>query len=145
MLEERVRREIDARDLGGVVHLLGQRQDVGVLLLAGDVLALVSEMEGTPNAALEAQHFGCVPVLTDVGGARETLEPGATGLVRGKDDLDGLADDIAGLFADPARRRRLAQAGRAWVSEQFDPERVLRQTLQVYEEILGHRSVRAAA
>jgi glycosyltransferase involved in cell wall biosynthesis len=145
LLEERVRREIEARDLGGVVHLLGQRPDVGVLLLAGDVLALVSEMEGTPNAALEAQHFGCVPVLTDVGGARETVEPGVTGLLHRKDDLDGLADDIAGLFADPARRRQMAQAGRAWVSEQFDPERVLRQTLQVYEEILGQRSVSAAA
>ena len=49
---------------------------------------VTAHMEGTPNAALEAQHFGCVPVLTDVGGARETVEAGVTGLLCDKDDVN---------------------------------------------------------
>lgn len=145
LLEAEFRKEIDRRDLGSVVHLLGQRQDIGVILSASDVLMLVSEMEGTPNAALEAQHFGCVPVLTDVGGARETIVPEETGLLRERDDLAGLADAVEGLLADPDRRARMAQAGRAFVAQRFDPERVLAETFAVYEQILTPARPRLAA
>ena len=43
------------------------------------------------------------------------------------------------------REARMAAAGHDWVRQRFDPEGVLRQTLQVYDEILGQRAVRAAA
>src|SRR5262249_23296457 len=59
-LEAVVRRRIHERGLEQVITLLGQRQDVPLILAASDALLLVSDWEGTPNILLEAQHCGCV-------------------------------------------------------------------------------------
>jgi glycosyltransferase involved in cell wall biosynthesis len=144
-LEEAVRSEVRRHRLESVVRLLGQRQDVPVILAASQVMLLASEIEGTPNVVLEAQHFGCVPVLTDAGGSRETIVPGETGLLRGKDDLAGLVADVESLLRDPARRRRMAEAGRRLVAQRFDPERIHVQTLALYERLLPTATLPRAA
>jgi glycosyltransferase involved in cell wall biosynthesis len=64
-LGDAVRAEIARLGLNDVVHLLGQPDDVLTPMAAGDVFLMTSEVEGTPNVSLEAQHLGCVPVLTD--------------------------------------------------------------------------------
>ena len=46
-----------------------------------------------------------------------------------------LGDAVAGLLADPARARRLGEAGRARVEERFSTERMTQRVLEVYAEI----------
>ena len=120
-LERSVRARITALNLDGTVTLLGQRSDIPALLGASDVLLLVSDWEGTPNALLEAQHAGCVPVATDAGGSGEALDNGRTGLLVGLHDREGTACAVAALLTNPARRREFAEAGPAFVAECFAP------------------------
>jgi glycosyltransferase involved in cell wall biosynthesis len=136
-LETAVRQRIADLDLGGVVQLLGQRRDVPCLLAGSDVLLLVSEWEGTPNVVLEAQHFGCVPVVTQAGGAGETLDPGRTGELVGRDDLDGAVEAVARLLADPQRRAALASAGRDFVAARFSPEALYQGNRELYRTALA--------
>src|SRR5207245_1517505 len=49
ILENDVKAEIERLGLANVVHLLGQRQDIPVILAASQVMLLTSEVEGTPN------------------------------------------------------------------------------------------------
>jgi glycosyltransferase involved in cell wall biosynthesis len=144
-LETRVRAEWQRRRLEGVVHLLGQRRDVPAILAVSSIMLLVSESEGTPNAALEAQYMGCVPVLTDVGGSREAVAPDGTGLLFAPNDAEGLVRGAARLLREPERRDAMARRGRAWVQEHFDAGRVYAQTQETYAALLQRATAIRAA
>jgi glycosyltransferase involved in cell wall biosynthesis len=131
-MEGAVRTGITERGLTGVVHLLGQRRDVPTILAGSDVLLLTSDWEGTPNVLLEAQHCGCVPVATNAGGSPEAVRHDVTGLLVDRDDVDGMVEAVAGLFADPVRRLRLAAAGPAFVAERFAPDALLAGNERLY-------------
>jgi glycosyltransferase involved in cell wall biosynthesis len=136
-LEAEVRERVAAHGLENVVLPLGQRSDVPRLLAASDVLLLVSDWEGTPNILLEAQHCGCVPVATDAGGSAEAMEPGRTGILVALNDLDKTVSAVADLLSDPGSRRRMAEAGRAFVAERFDPRALHEGNLRLYREALS--------
>jgi phosphatidylinositol alpha-1,6-mannosyltransferase len=88
----------------------------------GDVFAMPCrsrlagmEVEGWGNVFIEALACGRPIVVGDSGGARETVIDGETGrLVDGR-RVGQVADAVAELLADPARARRMGQAGRAHV------------------------------
>ena len=94
--------------------------------------------EAFGRVSVEAQAMGKPVVVTDVGGLGETLMVAATGwLVRPDDPAElAWALDLA-LSMPPEPRERLAQRARSWVVDHFTAERMCRQTLQVYREVLG--------
>jgi glycosyltransferase involved in cell wall biosynthesis len=145
-LAPEVDREIARRDMRGWVRRLGQPAEVLTPMAAADVFLMTSEVEGTPNVSLEAQYLGCVPVLTDVGGCRETLVADTTGILRPRDDAAGLADAVGQLVADPNRRSAMAAAGRDFVVRAFAPEQMHAATLALYRQLLSGvgRQARAA-
>ena len=63
------------------VVFTGARPDVGALLAAMDLLVLASDFEGLPNSVMEAMAAGRPVVATDLGGCRELVAPGETGLL----------------------------------------------------------------
>src|SRR5262249_31946725 len=67
--------------LAGRLHMPRPVADVGDWYRAIDVLLLTSERDGLPNVNIEAQHFGVPVVSSDVGGAAQTFEHGATGFL----------------------------------------------------------------
>jgi starch synthase len=48
-----------------------------------------------------------------------------------------LAQAIEALAADPARRAAMGEAGRAKAHRDFDEQRVIQRTLDVYESLLS--------
>lgn len=54
---------------------------IGDLLLGADVLVLPSRWEGAPLSVLEAQMYGCIPIVTDVGANEEIVEDNVDGCV----------------------------------------------------------------
>ena len=113
-----------ARELGieERVHLLGLRSDVGRLLAAADVFVQPSRSEGLPLAVLEAMAAGLPVVATRVGGMAEAIVEGETGLQIEPGDPEALAGALASLLAQPERRRRLGDAGRARAVAEFSVE-----------------------
>jgi glycosyltransferase involved in cell wall biosynthesis len=135
-LEEQVRCRVAELGLDEVVLLLGQRKDVPLILAGSDVLLLTSDWEGTPNILLEAQHCGCVPVVTDAGGSSEAVDPGTTAVLVDLNDKEAAVAGAAGLLADASRRQRIAEAGRAFVAKRFAPEALYRANQSLYEQVL---------
>ena len=80
---------------------------------------------GIPNVILEAQAARVPVVCTRLPSLVELLEEGVSGVYVPEDDAAALAATLAGLFADPARRERLAEAGYHRVTERFDIERTV--------------------
>jgi glycosyltransferase involved in cell wall biosynthesis len=67
---------------------------------------------------------------------------GETGLLVRQHDVAALADAIAALTADPARRQAMGQAGRSLVERDFAAPLIAEQTLALYRELLRERADR---
>ena len=69
--------------------------------------------------ALEAMERGRAVIVSDVGGLPELVRNGENGLVVPAEDEAALAEAMVALALDPARARRLGEAGRRRALEQF--------------------------
>ena len=89
---------------------------LATLYAASDAVVVPSRYEPSGLVAREAQACGAAVVATPVGGLAEAVVPGRTGLQIGVGDVHALQGALAELVTDPARARRLADAGRAAVA-----------------------------
>jgi starch synthase (maltosyl-transferring) len=124
-------------DLVARVHPLGLRADVPELLKAADVLVLPSLWEGMPNAVLEAMAAGRAVVATAVEGTEELVVPHVTGWLVPPGDANALADALLNAAADPDSLRRLGQAARTRVENEFSPARTILAYERLWARILG--------
>jgi glycosyltransferase involved in cell wall biosynthesis len=102
-----------------------------------DLYVATSLKEGLPLAPLEAMAASLPIVATDVPGHRDVVVRGETGLLVPAEDSRALADAIAGLVDDPARRRKMGESGRQRVLEHFAVRSMVDQTVEVYRRALG--------
>ena len=98
--------------LGGRVRLLGERDDVPLVLRALDVFVLPSIGEGISNAILEAMATGLAVIATRVGGNVELVREDVTGRLIEPRSPETLAEALTAYLADPVRAREHGAAGR---------------------------------
>ncbi len=136
--------QIGELGLTGCVTLLGHRSDVPDLIHACDLFVLPSRMEGLCSTLVDVMLAGRPIVASRVGGVPELLEaeqPGraALGWLVPPGDPKVLAD---GVIAALGRRNQLdeqlAQA-RQHALDHFTAERMIDETLAVYQEVLAAR------
>jgi len=108
------------------------------------VLLVTSHSEGFGRAAVEAQMCGVPVIVNDVPGLRETLEPGVTGHVAGRDDVGSFAQCARQLLEDEARARRMGVEAAEYARERFSLERMVREYVALYAEIASGRTPRGA-
>jgi N-acetyl-alpha-D-glucosaminyl L-malate synthase BshA len=129
-----------ARELGiqDRVIFLGERDALPELLAPADVFALSSSEESFGLSALEAMSCGTPVVATDVGGVREVVTDGTTGLLAPLEDMTAFATHLRSLLFDRDRARSMGLAARAAAVEHFARERVMPRYEAVYERVLTH-------
>ena len=105
--------------------------------LAGAALFVyITDCEGLGSAALLAMAAG-VPVLASaVGGLPEIVEEGVTGMLT-ENSSEQIAAKMLTLIRDPFLLARLGRNGRARVEREFTAEHMVRNTLSVYDKVLG--------
>ncbi len=121
------------------VVFAGVREDVPQILNLIDIFALSSDWEGLPMTILEAMACGKPVVSTDVGGVREAVVNGETGLLVPPRKPDLLAEAILRLVGDPDLRSAMGRKGRELLLQRFSAEAMTRATEKVYEEALASR------
>ncbi len=114
-------------------YFLGMRRDVARVMGCFDLMLLVSRQEGLANVLLESQALEVPVVCTDVGGNREAVEDGLGGWICGEDTAVALATLVAEALADTDRLARVSRAARRFVAESFSPERLIRETVSLYD------------
>jgi colanic acid/amylovoran biosynthesis glycosyltransferase len=136
---ESLARALGVADVGRVAGWRTQ-PDVLALARAADVLLAPSvtapdgDAEGTPVAILEAAALGLPVVASRHSGIPDVVSEGESAILVDEADARALADAIARL-RDPALRRRMGEAGRAFVERRHDIRALNRALLARYEAI----------
>lgn len=128
-----------ARELGiqDRVRFLGERDALPELLSPADVFVLSSSEESFGLSALEAMSCGTPVVATDVGGVREVVDDGVTGLLAPAGDVAAFAENLKSLLFDRDRARSMGEAARRAAVERFAHERVIPLYEAVYHRVLS--------
>jgi glycosyltransferase involved in cell wall biosynthesis len=116
---------------------LGPRSDVPDLLSAADLLAVPSYMESLSYAALEAQAAGLPVLASNVGGVPLTVLDQKTGILVPPCDENALAEAAITLLGDAGLRKKMGNAGKKYVRENFSLENQVNLTMELYERIAG--------
>lgn len=114
----------------GRVTLLGKRMDVPDLLGSADIFFNCSDWEGMPLTTIEAMAASLPVVATATEGSSQLLTEDC-GIVVPVGDPDAMADAIAQLVTDDARRMAMGEAAkdRAWAG--FSHERMARELTEI--------------
>jgi glycosyltransferase involved in cell wall biosynthesis len=135
--DEREALEAQAAGLGIAerVTFTGFYLDIAGAFRAMDVFVQPSiDAEGFPTSVLEAQAAGLPVIASDIGGTKETLDVGVTGLLVPPADEASLAGALEGLMQEPGRRDAMARAARPWIARRFTMADMLRQMGGMYYE-----------
>jgi glycosyltransferase involved in cell wall biosynthesis len=125
--------------LGGRIRFAGHCDDMPAALQLADVVVSASlKPEPFGRVVIEAQAMGRPVVVSDHGGAAETVQPGLTGWRVPPGDAAALADAMqAALSLDAQEKADLAERARDSVLTYFTTSAMQQATLAVYRELLG--------
>ena len=113
------------------------RRDAARILAASDLFTMPSFEEPFGVVFLEAMAMRKAVIAIDNGGTPEVVTHGKAGLLSPPWDVPRLADNISQLLRDPVLRRQMGEFGRSRVLEFFNPQRMARETGEVYERVLS--------
>ena len=116
------------------IKLLGRVDDARELLWASDIFAMPSLKEGLGVAALEAMASGLPVIASDVGGLREVVEDGRSGIIVPPANSEEIASAIRRLAESAGLRTQMGAAARARVVENYSMEKMAARTLALYRE-----------
>jgi glycosyltransferase involved in cell wall biosynthesis len=127
--------EITVWEQGGIENW-GFRQDMPEVFASCHVVCLPSyRREGVPKALIEAASCGRPIITFDVPGCREIVQNGVTGFLVPVKDVNACKSAVKRLLNDANLRRQLGLAGRKRVEDMFSLDQVIRQTLDVYDQV----------
>jgi len=116
--------------------------DMRRLYHAADVLVMPSLFEGMPNAVLEAHACGLPAVVSHAANRDEIVVDATTGFEVPTLDHRALADALARIIAvGDDERRAMGGRGRAHVAARFHPDRVLAETVALYDRLIAEKGV----
>lgn len=107
---------------------------------AHGIFLFPSFFEGFGKVFLEAMSRGLCVIATEVGGARDVVETGVSGLLVPPGDAAAIVSAAESLIADPGRAATIA-AEAAHVARTYTWERVGRETAAFYGRLLEARCV----
>ena len=139
--EPALRAEVDRLGLGSRVVFAGMRTDIPAVLRGSDVVLLPSIYgENLPTVLMEAGACARPVVASDVGGIRDIVAHGETGLLVEPGNSDGLAHALIRLLDDPGCAAQLGVRGRRRVERLFDARIWAENLRDTYERAIAGRA-----
>ena len=129
-------RDMRARDAGwDEFHANPPQRELARLYSGVDVYLCPSWDEGLGMPSMEAMACGTALVTYDNGGSRDYARDGETALVAPRRDVAALANALGRMLEDPALRRRLSDAGAAYVRTAFDWDRAVARLEAIFSRL----------
>lgn len=135
-LEASLRTKAERLGIGNRVQFTGYLPEPAEALAKAQIFVLSSRSEAFPRSILEAMRAGLPVVASDVGGVREAVQDGTTGLLVPARDSGALARALERLIKNADDRQQLGAAGHQTFVERFSFERTLEATENLYVTLL---------
>jgi len=140
-----LRKELEgyAEKLGiaGSVFWTGFRRDLPAVYADIDLVVLSSLNEGLPVAIIEAMSAAKPVVATDVGGVRELVQDGETGIIVPPEDSRALAGAIIEMLSNPGRMEEMGRIARKLAYPKYSIKRLLTDIENLYEELIEKKKI----
>jgi len=143
-VEPQLRQQVERLGIGDCVHFTGRvpHELVGRYYSLVDVFAYPRESKRitelvTPLKPLEAMAQKCLFVASDVGGHKELIRDGETGVLHRADDVADLATKLVDMFAHRERWPQLRENGRQFVESERNWARSIANYIPLYERLLA--------
>jgi glycosyltransferase involved in cell wall biosynthesis len=142
------RAELEA--LAGQLHLGPDRirfigrvdiTEVPFWLRSSDLFALTSPSEGFSCALLEAMAAGLASVVSDIPANRQLIDPGIHGLMIPFGDESSIGQALMQLARDSQLRKRMGQAARQRVVENYSTVRVVERYETMFAEVMKKKPI----
>jgi len=121
------------------VILAGFVEDVSTVYASLDAFMFPSLAEPLGTSLLAAMAWGLPLVAVASGGVPEYVEDGETGLLVAQPDPSLFSAAMLRFLSEPEFAKRLGAAARKAIQEHFTADRMVENTIRVYENILGKR------
>ncbi|MFY9488387.1 MAG: glycosyltransferase family 4 protein [Solirubrobacterales bacterium] len=121
--------------LEAVIRFHGRRNDLLSWLTRADVVLLPSRWEGFGLILAEAAACGRPAIAFDVGGAREVIVHGETGLLVRPGDVSGLAGALEDLYHDAPLREQMGRDGRRRARQTYGAAAIIERYRLLYERL----------
>lgn len=119
----------------GLIFWHGKVEDMAEAYQSSHIATLPSYYgEGIPKTLLEAAAVGRPLITTDHSGCREVVIDGKNGFLIPTKDSHALAEALERLIEDRELRVKMGKESRRIARDYFSLEKVLEQTLALYEE-----------
>ncbi|MFT4679202.1 MAG: glycosyltransferase involved in cell wall biosynthesis [Flavobacteriales bacterium] len=113
----------------------GWELEVDHVMAASDIVAMTSFNEGTPVSLIEAQAAGVSVVSTDVGGVKDIVQHGASGLLVESEDETAFAEGLSQLIASKDLRAKFGETGKM-IAPSYSYKRLATDMRRLYESLL---------
>jgi glycosyltransferase involved in cell wall biosynthesis len=117
------------------IVFLGARTDVDRILAGADLMVHASGYEALCLSAIEAMRAGLPVVAWAPGGIHEVIDHNVTGFL--VTNAETFRERTRALINDPSLRETIGAAGRSRYVRLLGSERMLAETAELYEALLG--------
>ena len=139
---KKIEKRIDELNLKEHVILTGFMEHIWRVLADLDVVALTSISEGTPVSIIEAMAAGKAVISTDVGGVKDLIEDGKTGLLIKSGDTENYIRKLLYLLKNEDIRNNLGKAARNAIRPKYTKERFVEQIAGLYYSALNKKRIK---
>jgi glycosyltransferase involved in cell wall biosynthesis len=130
--------------LENIVTFLGFRQDVPAVLAALEIFVFPSHAEAFGLALLEAMAAGKAVIASNNDGVLDLVPDERFGLLVPPRNVAALAQACLRLVDEEALRRKMGEASREFVRQNFSVQRMLERTEALYYRLQARRGMAAS-
>lgn len=126
--------------ISGKIHFPGLVHNVEEFLANCRIGILCSTKrfsEGISNSVLEYMAAGLVPLMTDIGAAREIIEDGVNGFLFAPGNWKGIVNLVSQLKGDSSKRESIVRAAKKTVNERFELKTNIAEYASLYRGVMA--------
>ena len=141
VLRKKIKRLISKFNLTERVTLTGWRKDISRILSGIDVFVLTSLWEGLPIVILEAMAASLPVIATYTGGIGEVIVEDKSGFLVPPGDMLKMSERLTVLLKDKNLRAQMGQNARDSLDFNFALTNMIRESKNLYEDIMKRKGV----
>ena len=131
---------IDRFDIGDVVEIKGHipNEDLKQKYLEYDYYLQLSISESLSMTVIEAQQRGLIPIVSNIGGLKDLVQNGKTGIIQNFTDYKKLVDETITVHQNPELYNLLSRQCIENINKKFTTELEAQRLLEMYKTVNGN-------